>query len=702
MRAVADVAGRAPNADSAQWRHSGLSGLPSDDFEHQLGPVSPPTRLVLEVAAVLGRAFDVTDVARVLRCPVATLAPAVREALGAKVLVDRGTLAFACGRTHRAVYEAIPSAVRKALKVEVAGSLLVERPTAAVTGLSLCPGAVAKALERAADDADGTAPRVAARLRLLALALASSEDGRRPELAPSTVHRLAHAGHPAQAQAPAAASLREALPSELQAQRHLELATSLVDEGRVQNALQHTTAALGMTERAGRFRASLGATRCGAQGGLGDTTSTLGSGMPPMALARRHDERSAACRTLQAMSETEHMSGHLGRSLRRTDEPLHVGVSARAEIPMQPEWAHGRTLMLLDRLSEASVLFEDGRREEEQRGSGTSMTLRHACRASLMLQLGQLDQAWSEAQAGLDSAAVLRTREAAAELSAVMVEVSTLQGELDRAEDLVRSAALCDSQGTRGGLALMWAIAHVEVERGEPRRAWTHVATVLGLLPHWLSGLLADPLGGARLAWLAITVDDRRGALSAVIGSERLAALNPGVVTMEASAVLARGMVYGDAARLQEGVALLRSSGRPISLAWACEVAARQDGVLTSPARRRLLEQARMEYERVGATGCAAHAGDQLQAAPVVHAQHGAAIDRAAWQSLTSAELRIVDEVSRGFTNREVARRLFVSQNTVESHLKHIYPKLGIHSRTQLALMVATHREPAPAKGTSA
>jgi DNA-binding CsgD family transcriptional regulator len=86
----------------------------------------------------------------------------------------------------------------------------------------------------------------------------------------------------------------------------------------------------------------------------------------------------------------------------------------------------------------------------------------------------------------------------------------------------------------------------------------------------------------------------------------------------------------------------------------------------------------------------------------VVRAPHETAIHRADWQSLTSAELRIVEEVSRGLTNREVASCLFVSQNTVESHLKHIYPKLGIHSRTQLALMVATQGKPAPAKDSSA
>jgi DNA-binding CsgD family transcriptional regulator len=160
-------------------------------------------------------------------------------------------------------------------------------------------------------------------------------------------------------------------------------------------------------------------------------------------------------------------------------------------------------------------------------------------------------------------------------------------------------------------------------------------------------------------------------------------------------------MVHGEADRLQEGVALLRSSDRPIALAWACETASRQDGVLANPARRRLMEQARVQYERVGATGCAAHLRGQLPSAPVPRATDGAAIQRAAWQSLTSAERRIADEVSRGLTNREVARCLFISQNTVESHLKHIYPKLGIHSRMQLAVMVATQGEPAPAKGSS-
>jgi DNA-binding CsgD family transcriptional regulator/tetratricopeptide (TPR) repeat protein len=702
VRTMADVARRAGSADLVQWRPSGLSQPPSDGAAHPVGRVSPQTRLVVEVAAVLGRSFDVADVAKVLMCPVATLAPAVREALGANLIVDRGILAFSCGRTHRAVYHAIPSAVRKAMQVEVARALLVERPDSAVPRPSLYPDDVAKALHRAADAAEVESPRAAARLRLLALDLASGEDRESPEHTLRTVHLLARAGHAAQAQAMATAALRLALPSELQAQLHLELATSLLDEGRAGNALQHTTAALEMPETPSRLRALLWATQCAAHCRLGDATSTMVSGRRALAFARRSDERSAACRALLAMSEAEQMSGRLGKSLHQIEQALKLGVSDRDGIPMiQPQWAHGRALMLLDRLTEASASFEDGRREEERRGSGRTVTLGYACRASLMLQRGQLEQAWSEAQAGVESASVLGTWEAAAELAAVMIEVSTLRGELDRAGDFVHKAALFDPRDVRGRLALMWAIAHVEEERGESRRAWTRVTTVFRLLPHRLQGLIADPLGGARLARLAITVGDRGGALSAVNLSERLAALNRGVVTIEASAALARGMVHGEAARLQEGVALLRSSDRPIALAWACEAASRQDGVLAKPARRRLMEQARVEYERVGATGCAAHAGDQLPSAPVARAPDEAAMHPDHWQSLTSTELRIADEVSRGLTNREVARCLFISQNTVESHLKHIYPKLGIHSRTQLAVMAARHGEPAPANGSS-
>jgi DNA-binding CsgD family transcriptional regulator len=52
---------------------------------------------------------------------------------------------------------------------------------------------------------------------------------------------------------------------------------------------------------------------------------------------------------------------------------------------------------------------------------------------------------------------------------------------------------------------------------------------------------------------------------------------------------------------------------------------------------------------------------------------------------LTPQERRIAALVSEGLTNREVAARLFVSTNTVETHLRHVFQKLGVRSRTELA-----------------
>jgi DNA-binding CsgD family transcriptional regulator len=52
---------------------------------------------------------------------------------------------------------------------------------------------------------------------------------------------------------------------------------------------------------------------------------------------------------------------------------------------------------------------------------------------------------------------------------------------------------------------------------------------------------------------------------------------------------------------------------------------------------------------------------------------------------LTAAERRVADLVAKGRTNREVAAALFLGERTVASHLTHIYAKLGVRSRTELA-----------------
>ena len=55
------------------------------------------------------------------------------------------------------------------------------------------------------------------------------------------------------------------------------------------------------------------------------------------------------------------------------------------------------------------------------------------------------------------------------------------------------------------------------------------------------------------------------------------------------------------------------------------------------------------------------------------------------WDSLTPAEQSVVDLAVRGLKTNEIANLLFVSVTTVKTHLSHIYRKLGVRTRTQLA-----------------
>jgi DNA-binding CsgD family transcriptional regulator len=61
------------------------------------------------------------------------------------------------------------------------------------------------------------------------------------------------------------------------------------------------------------------------------------------------------------------------------------------------------------------------------------------------------------------------------------------------------------------------------------------------------------------------------------------------------------------------------------------------------------------------------------------------------WASLTDSERRLAALVSEGMTNRQVAEQLFISRHTVDTHLRHIFAKLGINSRVGLARLVAVH-----------
>ena len=57
----------------------------------------------------------------------------------------------------------------------------------------------------------------------------------------------------------------------------------------------------------------------------------------------------------------------------------------------------------------------------------------------------------------------------------------------------------------------------------------------------------------------------------------------------------------------------------------------------------------------------------------------------------TARERQILGLLAGGMSNAAIAARLHVSANTVASHLKHLYPKIGVHSRSQAVAYALTH-----------
>jgi DNA-binding NarL/FixJ family response regulator len=58
---------------------------------------------------------------------------------------------------------------------------------------------------------------------------------------------------------------------------------------------------------------------------------------------------------------------------------------------------------------------------------------------------------------------------------------------------------------------------------------------------------------------------------------------------------------------------------------------------------------------------------------------------------LSDREVEVLKLVSQGLSNREIARRLYISPRTAEHHVQHIYTKIGVSSRAAAALFAMEH-----------
>jgi DNA-binding CsgD family transcriptional regulator len=137
-----------------------------------------------------------------------------------------------------------------------------------------------------------------------------------------------------------------------------------------------------------------------------------------------------------------------------------------------------------------------------------------------------------------------------------------------------------------------------------------------------------------------------------------------------------RGNIDEALALLERAVVLHEAVGDPFGHAralLALGVVRRRDRQKRHA--RNAIEAALAEFETVGASGWRAKARAEL----------GRIGGRSQAEGLTEAELRVAELVADGRTNREVAAALFLGERTVSSHLTHIYAKLGVRSRTELA-----------------
>ena len=169
---------------------------------------------------------------------------------------------------------------------------------------------------------------------------------------------------------------------------------------------------------------------------------------------------------------------------------------------------------------------------------------------------------------------------------------------------------------------------------------------------------------------------------------------NPGVPTLEGVALHVRGLIGADPVLLTAAVRILRESPRPLVLADAL-----RDLGATLVATHRLdeavavLVEAAEIYHRIGALVGSRSVAKLLRANGIrsSHAPAPAPRVLTGWAALTPTEMRVVELISAGRTNRTAAAELGVSTNTVNTHLRAVFRKLDVKSRVQLTIAFREH-----------
>ncbi len=342
-------------------------------------------------------------------------------------------------------------------------------------------------------------------------------------------------------------------------------------------------------------------------------------------------------------------------------------------------------LVFNDELAAARAVCDAALDAARTRGSMSMVAHASCIRSMIARRTGQLEDAVSDGRLALDFKLATSPPAAVAWAAAFLIEALVDLGRLDDADTVAAQAA--EREPPHGYIHTLVFLQARGALRCAQERYDDALRDLLEAGAGWHElGCDQPALATWRTDAAAAHAACGRQTQAARLAAEQLApARRVGTPRTVAIALRTSAKTTGeDRAEelLSQAVSLLEPTPARLDLACALtDLGALQRRTGRRTEARSPLLRALELADRAGATPLADRARAELLAA-------GARPRRTALtgpDALTSAERRVAEHASQGLTNRQIAQRLFITQPTVETHLRHIFQKLEIASRTDLA-----------------
>jgi len=659
----------------------------------RLGYLHADALELLRTASVLGESFSAADLAKVTDTTIAGVLKTLAEPLAAGfIAAGADVFTFRHDVVREALYTDIPPAVRKGMHLHAGHALAASGAPAIRVAEHIALGAdvgdreAVAYLRDAAFEVGPRAPVTAAELARRAADLLPDGDPERINLLMPAVRHLTTAGRIDEAGALASelAPLLEGSPLEIALD--LQRMNHLVLQLRIDDVVDYARRLLDNRSLPEMYRMLVITLAAGATLQEARALKELDQ-VRPFAAAHPESAPAATCCWIDGVSAWMH-----GRFAQAVPSFEHALPGAEAWFPggrAQGLLMLGAAQGLADGVREGLDTLEAARYELERRGAVQYLVEHHWMRGLLLHIAGRWDDALAELAASRDLAA----ETGAFGVSRIFPDPTPLIHAL-RGEAMAASRALerVEREPTiTSALLTNWAVP-IRALAGDPARAhdllrsWRNDMDELGFVPDFRTT-------GRSLVAIAKQAGDHH-LLDGVREAAGLALdAADGVKSVEGAALLVAGAITGDCDTLMAAVDAARAGGRPFDVAEACaeaSLALLRRGERTSATE--LLEEAFVRYDELGARRCADALGLAVRdlgirrgtRRPRVAARHG-------WDSLTETERRVVACLAEGLTNREIGQRLYISKTTVASHLRSVFRKVGVSSRTELAADAARH-----------